>query len=96
MANSRFLIVAGTMAATFSLGAPAHAVSTVVPVYQGTVFVKGVTTACTDNGIAIGDFYTMIYRQLVEPNNINYGGGVSFVTERGAVSYVMPATQAIE
>lgn len=95
MANSRFLIVAGTMAATFSLGAPAHAVSTVVPVYQGTAFVKGVTSACTTNGIAIGDFYTMIYRQLVEPSNTSYGGGVSFITERSAVSYVMPASKPL-
>ena len=64
-------------------------------IYQGTAFVTGVTSACTANGVAIGDYDTMEYRQLAESGNASYGGGVSFVSGRSTVSYVMPATMPL-
>jgi hypothetical protein len=64
------------------------------PVYQGTAFVNGVTSACATNGIAVGDYYTIIYRQLAESGSA-YGGGVQFDDGRSAVSYVMPANEAL-
>jgi hypothetical protein len=91
MASLRYLIVGSLAAAACSVGAPAQAVSTVVPVYQGTAFVTAVSGSCA----AVGDYYTMVYRQLVEPSNTSYGGGVSFVSERSTVSYVMPANKPL-
>jgi len=99
---SSVLVAAGI--ATCSVGASARAqeagsvpatVSTGVPVYQGTAFITAVTTACTANNIVVGDYYTMLYRQLVEAGNTSYGGGIGFATERGSVSYVMPANQPL-
>jgi hypothetical protein len=64
------------------------------PVYQGTAFVNAVTTACTTNGVAVGDYYTIIYRQLAESGS-GYGGGVQFADGRSTVSYVMPANEPL-
>jgi hypothetical protein len=91
MARLRYLIVGSIAAAACAAGAPAQAVSTVVPVYQGTAFVTAVAGSCA----AVGDYYTMVYRQLVEPSNTSYGGGVSFTSERATVSYVMPAMKPL-
>ena len=73
----------------------APALSTDVPVYQGVAFVTAVTSACTTNKIAVGDYYTMIFRQQPRPGNTVYGGGIQFNSERSAVSYVMPANTAL-
>ena len=71
------------------------ALSTDVPVYQGTAFVTAVTSACTTNGVAIGNYATMIYRQQPRPKITAYGGAIQFVSGRSAVSYVMPASTAL-
>jgi hypothetical protein len=93
------LVAAIAAAAACSAGAPAQAqsgpaapatVSTGVPVYQGTAFILTVNTACTNNGVNVGDYDTMLYRPLAESGK-NYGGGIDFNSERSAVSYVMPA-----
>ena len=101
MTNRRLscLLVAAGIAAC-SVGASAWAqsvpgtVSTGVPVYQGTAFVTGVA-GCVSSNIPVGDAYVMLYRQLVEPNNTVYGGGIAFATERSSTSYVMPANQPL-
>ena len=99
MAKTRFALITAIGAiAAFSGGAsvlaqPAAAppLSTDVPVYQGGAFVTIANTSCTNNDIATGDYYTMIYRQDVRPGNTEYGGGIQFVNESSGVSYVMPA-----
>jgi hypothetical protein len=86
---------AGAPAQAQSVPAAAPALSTDVPVYQGTAFVTAVTSVCTTNKIAVGDYYTMIFRQQPRPGNTVYGGGIQFNSERSAVSYVMPASTAL-
>ena len=71
--------------------AAAPKVSTGAPVYQGTAFVIGVSNGCAPSGTSIGDYYTMLYRELPETGNNSYGGGVAFITPISSVSYVLPA-----
>ena len=104
MTKARFSVVAAIAAiAACSAGAPAQAqsdpaaapaVSTGVPVYQGTAFVTAVTSACATN-FGVGDYYTMLFRQLVESGNTSYGGGIAFFSPRSAVAYVMPANKPL-
>ena len=73
----------------------AGSATTDVPVYQGTAFITAVTgSACATNGVAIGNYSTMIYRQQPRSNS-TYGGAIQFVSGRSAVSYVMPANTAL-
>jgi hypothetical protein len=101
MARLQFSLVAAIAAvAACSAGAPAQAqsspaatpaLSTDVPVYQGGVFVTAVTSACTANNIAVGNYWTMDFRQLPRPvNTAHFGGGFEFVSDRSSLSYVMP------
>jgi hypothetical protein len=70
-------------------------VSTGEPVYQGTAFITAVTSSCTANSINVGDYYTILYRQLPESGNTVYGGGIAFFGSRSALSYVLPANTAL-
>ena len=68
------------------------AFATDVPVYQGTAFFTAVAGTCASDGVAVGDYATMIYRQQPRSSFPSYGGAIAFVTRRSAVSYVMPAS----
>lgn len=71
------------------------AFATDVPIYQGTAFFTAVAGTCASDGVAVGDYATMIYRQQPRPSVSSYGGAIAFVSRRSAVSYVMPASTAL-
>lgn len=72
-----------------ALAQTAPTAASVAPVYQGTVFIVGVSSGCEPGQASVGDYYTMLYRQIAQAGS-SFGGGVAFVTPRSSFSYVLP------
>ena len=90
----RHVVTIAAVAACWAGGA-APALAASAPVWQGTAFVTAVSGNCASNGVNVGTYYTMLYREQAQSGNTVYGGGVQFASQRSSVSYVMPANDSL-